>query len=112
MSRCPSAARYDFTTARYEHVAFVDHVCQLHSVAIQHSQCGAHSSGLLTRSVDGSYLRSLLRLRKFVDENNHIYIRLFFFCKIREYLSSLFFFFNDPAPTEISPFPLHAPLPI
>src|SRR2546430_15092348 len=24
----------------------------------------------------------------------------------------LFFFLNDPAPTEISPFPLHAPLPI
>src|SRR2546425_9825126 len=23
-----------------------------------------------------------------------------------------FFFFNDPAPTEISPLPLHAPLPI
>src|SRR2546421_691326 len=25
---------------------------------------------------------------------------------------SLFFFLNDPAPTEISPFPLHDPLPI
>src|SRR5256885_223960 len=27
-------------------------------------------------------------------------------------LFHLFFFFNDPAPPEISPFPLHAPLPI
>src|SRR2546429_8348366 len=27
-------------------------------------------------------------------------------------LSFSFFFFNDPAPTEISPLPLHAPLPI
>src|SRR2546428_3367571 len=28
------------------------------------------------------------------------------------YIFFFFFFFNDPAPTEISPFPLHAALPI
>src|SRR5256885_5560313 len=31
---------------------------------------------------------------------------------LRHLLIYLFFFFNDPAPTEISPLPLHAALPI
>src|SRR2546429_9687384 len=36
----------------------------------------------------------------------------FFSGTLTQSRSSFFFFFNDPAPPEISPLPLHAPLPI
>src|SRR2546430_15604647 len=36
----------------------------------------------------------------------------FYFLSSRDTATSFFFFFNDPPPPEISPLPLHAPLPI
>src|SRR5256885_1056494 len=37
---------------------------------------------------------------------------LFYYLMIHTRLDFFFFFFNDPAPPEISPLPLHDPLPI
>src|SRR5256885_13804380 len=50
-----------------------------------------------------------------IDPSVHYYFSTspLFFCYLRIHLSTIpfFFFLNDPAPTEISPLPLHAALP-
>src|SRR2546426_1056592 len=70
--------------------------------------CDARSPLLLLRRsrLDVSFLCSLSCLFFFSNDTAPTY----FYSLSLHY--SLFFFLNDPASPEISPFPLHAPLPI
>src|SRR5260370_1233165 len=74
-------------------------------LTLSYSQCSSHSLFHTSHHT--------------IISSNALFIMFFFFndtptseIYILSLLYALFFFLNEPAPPEISPFPLHAPLPI